>query len=163
VIDVSLKNDPSAECQAMIARFKEFPRHLARKHVQASMRRAIKDGIPVMRSVTPPVGVRRGRRRSGQRRSTGALRRSVTTKAKYIAKPTHGAVYGVVGYKGGMESRKAIWLQYGTRRGLASRQMLEQFHQQYDNVSLAKLTTELAAGIEKAAAELAAGKNPGRP
>ena len=61
-----------------------------------------------------------------------------------------------------MESRKAIWLQYGTKRGRASRQMLEQFHQQYDNVSLAKLTTELAAGIEKAAAELAAGKNPGR-
>ena len=162
MIDAFLKNDPAAECQAMIARFKEFPRHLAKKHVQASMRRAIKDGIPVMRSVTPPVGVRRGRRRSGEVRSTGALRRSVTTKAKYIAKPTHGAVYGVVGYKGGMESRKAIWLQYGTRRGLASRQMLEQFHQQYDRVSLAKLTAELATGVEKAAAELAAGKNPGR-
>ena len=162
MIDASLKNDPAAECQAMIARFREFPRHLAKKHVQAAMRRAIKDGIPVMRSVTPPVGVRRGRRRSGERRSTGALRRSVTTKAKYVAKPTHGAVYGVVGYKGGMESRKAIWLQYGTRRGLASRQMLEQFHQQYDRVSLAKLTAELATGVEKAAAELAAGKNPGR-
>lgn len=162
MIEVSLKNDPAAECQAMIARFKEFPRHLAKKHVQASMRRAIKDGIPVMRAVTPPVGARRGRRKKGEKRSTGALRRAVTTKAKYVAKPTHGAVYGVVGYKGGIESRKAIWLQYGTTRGLASRQMLEQFHQQYDKVSLARLTTELAAGIEKAAAELAAGKNPGR-
>jgi hypothetical protein len=40
--------------------------------------------------------------------------------------------------------------------------MLEQFHQQYDKVSLARLTTELAVGIEKAAAELAAGKNPGK-
>jgi hypothetical protein len=40
--------------------------------------------------------------------------------------------------------------------------MLEQFHQQYDRVSLAKLTAELATGVEKAAAELAAGKNPGR-
>jgi hypothetical protein len=162
VIELFLKNDPVAECQAMIARFDEFPRHIARKHIQASMRRAIKNGIPVMRSVTPPVGVRRGRRKKGEKRSTGALRRSVTTKAKYVAKPGHGAVYGVIGYKGGFESRKAIWLQYGTRRGLASRQMLEQFHQQYDNVSLARLTTELAVGIEKAAAELAAGKNPGR-
>ena len=162
MISLSFKNDPSAECQAMIARFSEFPRHLARKHVQAAMRRAIKDGIPVMRSVTPPVGARRGRRKKGEKRSTGALRRSVTTKAKYVSKATHGAVYGVIGYRAGFESRKAIWLQYGTNRGLASRQMLEKFHQQYDNVSLSKLTAELAAGIEKAAAELAAGKNPGR-
>ena len=162
MIEVSFKNDPAAECQAMIARFKEFPRHLAKKHMQASMRRAIKDGIPVMRAVTPPIGVRRGRRKKGEQRSSGALRRSVTTKAKYVSTATHGAVYGVVGYKGGIESRKAIWLQYGTTRGLASRQMLEKFHTQYDKVSLARLTIELAAGIEKAAAELAAGKNPGK-
>lgn len=162
MIELFLKNDPAAECQAMIARFNEFPRHLAKKHMQAAMRRTIKDGVPVLRAVTPPIGARRGRRKKGEKRTTGALRRSVTTKAKYISKATHGAVYGVVGYKAGMESRKAIWLQYGTTRGLAAREMLEHFHQQYDGVSLNKLTAELAVGIERAAAELAAGKNPGR-
>lgn len=162
MIEITLTNDPVAECQAMIARFKELPRHLAKKHIQAAMRRTIKDGVPVLRAVTPPIGARRGRRKKGEKRTTGALRRSVTTRAKYISKATHGAVYGVVGYKAGMESRKAIWLQYGTTRGIAAREMLEQFHREYDGVSLNRLTAELAVGIERAAAELAAGKNPGR-
>lgn len=161
MIGVTLANDPQKEIVALMARFQELPRHLARKHLVAATRRAVKGGVPVLRSVTPPIGSRRGRRRAGEKRSTGALRRSVTTKAKYIGKGSYGAAYGVVGYKAGMESRKAIWLEYGTRRGIRERRMIDQLLRQYGGPSAQVLATELAKSLEKAAKELEAGKNPG--
>lgn len=162
MIGVRLANNPEAEVAALIAKFAELPRHLARKHFMAATRRAIKGAVPILRSVTPPIGVRRGRRRAGEKRSSGALRRSVTTKAKYIAKSGHGAAYGVVGYKASFESRKAIWLQYGTKRGIRPREMIEQLHRQYAGPSSQMLAKELATSLEKAARELESGKNPGR-
>lgn len=155
---LKLQNNPEKEIRSLIAKFAELPRSVARKHLQAAMRRTIKDAVPVLRSVTPPIGGTRGRRKKGVR-ATGALRRSVTTKAKYIGKTSSGAVYGVVGYKASFESRKAIWLQYGTSRGIQPRRMLEQLEQAYAGPSLEKLKTELAAALEKAAADL--GRSPG--
>ncbi len=162
MISLRLANDPAAEIRAIVSRLSELPRHIGRKHFMAATRRAMKGAVPILRAVTPPVGSRRGRRRKGEKRSTGALRRSVTTKAKYISKTSHGAAYGVVGYKASFESRKAIWLQYGTRRGLAARRMIEQLDQQYAGPSAQMLANELAKALEKATREVASGKNPGR-
>ena len=160
MISLTWQNNPNGDIQALMARFAELPRHIAKKHLQAAMRRAIKDGVPVLRSLTPPLGVTRGRAKKGEKRTTGALRRAVTTKAKYIGKNADGVVYGVVGYKYGIESRKALWLDRGTVR-ISPRLIMQQFHQQYDGPALEKLKAEMAAALEKAAIELASGKNPG--
>lgn len=159
------ENNVEEEIQALIDRYAALPRHIAKKHLQAAMKRTLKDGIPILRSVTPPLGVRRGRRRAGafvpQNKSTGNLRRAVTTKSKYIGRNADGAVYGVVGYKAGFNSRKAIWLEYGTRRGIRPQQMIHRFMQQYGGPSLTKLKVEMANALDKAAKEIAGGKNQG--
>lgn len=163
MIGIRWTNDVDSELRDIRAAFAALPRHLARKHLQAAMRRTVKDGIPVLRAATPPFGVRRGRRRKGDPpRSTGALRRSVTTKAKYVSRSD--AVYGIVGYRSGEQSRKAIWLEYGTSAGnrLEPRLMVEHFLDAYRGPSLARLRAEMASGLEAAARELASGKNPGR-
>lgn len=161
MIALRFSNNPEGEIQSLMGRFYALPRHIARKHLQAAIRRTIKDGVPVLRSVTPPIGVRRGRLRQGERRSTGALRRAVTTKAKYVERNAAGTVYGVVGYRASFDSRKAIWLQYGTPK-IQPRRMAERFTQQYGGPALATIRAEMASALEKAAKELAAGKNPGR-
>lgn len=161
MISLTWANNPQAEIQALMNRFAALPRHIAKKHLQAAMKRTMKDGVPILRSFTPPVGVRRGRRRKGEIRSTGRLRRAVTTKARYIGRNADGVVYGVVGYKYGFESKKALWLDEGTKY-IEPRGILRQFHAAYDGPSLSKLKSEMAAALEKAANELASGKNPGR-
>lgn len=162
MISLTWKNNPQAEIQAIMNSFAELPRYIAKKHLQAAMRRTVKDGVPVLKAVTPPIGVTRGRKAKGVKRSSGALRKAVTTKAKYIGRNADGTVYGLVGYKAGYESRKAIWLEFGTTR-ITPRRMIEQFKQQYAGPSLVKLQAEMAAALEKAAKELASGKNPGSP
>lgn len=152
------------EIAALIARFRELPRHIARKHLAAAMKRAMKPGIPVLRRNTPPIGTRRGRRKAGEKAaSTGALRRSVIAKAKAVpGRSGAGVAYGVLGYRHGMESRKAIWLEFGTRRGIAPRRMASKSLDEVRGPAAAALTREMAVALEKAAAEVAAGKNPTR-
>lgn len=167
MIQVGLQNNPEKDVEAIMAAFAFLPRHLARKHLQASMRRAIKNGIPVLKAVTPKRKSRVvfGKSSAGEytakRVSGGGLRRSVTTKAKYIGKSGAGSVYGVIGYRGGIESHKAIWLTEGTRY-ITPRAFFMQFQSQYNGPCLAKLKEEMATGLEKAAAELASGMNRGR-
>jgi hypothetical protein len=159
-------NNVTEELQALMGRYAALPRHIAKKHLQAAMKRTVKDGVPILRSITPPLGVRRGRRRKGafvpQNKSTGELRRAVTTKSKYIGRNADGVVYGVVGYKAGFNSRKAIWLEYGTRRGIRPQEMINRFMQQYGGPSLATLKSEMLIALDKAAKEVAGGKNPGK-
>jgi hypothetical protein len=159
------ENNVEEEIQTLIGRYAALPRHIAKKHLQAAMKRTLKDGIPILRSVTPPLGVRRGRRRKDafvpQNKSTGALRRAVTTKSKYIGRNADGVVYGVVGYKAGYESRKAIWLEYGTRRGIRPQQIIHRFMQQYAGPSLSTLKSEMVNALDKAQKEIAGGKNQG--
>ena len=160
---ISLRWDSTmqAEIAALMDRYKALPKHIAKKHLVAAMRRTLKDGVPLLRAVTPPVGVRRGRLRRGEKRSSGALRRSVTTKAKYIGRNADGAVYGVVGYRAGMESRKALWLEFGTTR-VEPRRIIAAFLQRYGGPSLDRLKGEMVAALEKAGRELDSGKNPTR-
>jgi hypothetical protein len=164
------------EIGALMARFNELPRHIAKKHLRAAMRRSVKDGVPVLKSLTPKGSTRTTRNKlkrgaggrfvsgSGKKLRVrgGALRRSVTTKAKYIGRNRDGIVYGVVGYKAGMESRKAIWLEFGTSRGISPRNIMEQFRARYGAPAASRLAAEMASALEKAAAELAAGMNPTR-
>lgn len=164
------------EIRALMARFGELPRHIAKKHLKAAMNRSMKDGVPILKSLTPKGGTRTQRNKlkrgsggrfvagSGKKMRVrgGALRRAVTTKSKYIGRNRDGVVYGVVGYKAGMESRKAIWLEFGTSRGISPRNIMEQFRARYGGPAASRLAAEMAAALEKAAAELASGMNPTR-
>lgn len=153
----------SAQIGALASNYQELPRHIGKKHMMASMRRAIKaaNGVARLRANTPPVGTRRGRRRKGERRlSTGALRRAVTTRARWIGNNKTGAAVAGLGYKYGMESRKAIWHEFGTTR-MAARRMMDQTFNEIRGPVASRLVEELRVGLERAAAELASGKNPG--
>ena len=156
--------DSSTVIQGLMSKYKALPNHIAKKHLMAAMRRVMKPAIPILRKNTPPLSTRRGRRKAGEKkRSTGALRRAVTVRTGQSGK--NGAfdsfVYGVLGYKPGFESRKAIWLQFGTAGGVRAYNMMEKTLAEFGPVAASKLAAEMAAGLEKAAAELSAGKNPG--
>lgn len=149
----------------LMERYRALPRHIARKHIGAAMRRILKPGIPILRRNTPPVGLKRGRRKAGQKaRSTGALRRAVTVRVGQTGKNNdfNSFVYGVLGYKASFESRKAIWLQFGTSGGVKAYQMMEKTLQEFGPVAAETLARELAAAFEKAVAESGSGKNPPR-
>jgi hypothetical protein len=156
--------DSNKVIEGLMSRYKALPNHIAKKHLKAAMRRVLKPGVPILRRNTPPLSTRRGRRKAGEKkRSTGALRRAVTVRTGQSGKNGgfDSFVYGVLGYKASFESRKAIWLQFGTSGGVRAYQMMEKTLAEFGPVAANKLAEEMAVGLEKAAAELAAGKNPG--
>jgi hypothetical protein len=175
MISLGWSGNPNAQIAALIARYAELPRHIAKKHLQAVMKRTMKDGIPVLKSMTPKGSTRNtragfkrdagGKFVAGSRKKMrvrgGALRRAVTTKAKYIGKNASGIVYGTIGYKAGFESRKALWLEFGTKN-IKPRQIMEKFRRQYGTPAAGKLAKEMRAALEKAVREMASGKNPTR-
>lgn len=153
----------SSQIGSLAASYEELPRHIGKKHMLAGMRRAIKaaNGVARLRAATPPTNTRKGRRRKGEKRvATGALRKSVTTKARWIGNNKTGAAVAGLGYKYGWESRKAIWHEFGTTR-MAARRMMEQTFNSIRGPVASKLVDELRAGLEKAANEMASGKNQG--
>lgn len=146
---------------ALVQRYAGLPRYIAKKHLVASMRRALKPGISALRSNTPPA-VRRGRRKKGDKpKSSGALRKAVTTRVKYKGRNADGVVFGSLGYKAGTESRKAIWMEFGTSKGILPRAMVERTMKSFGPRVAQRLAVELKEGLERAARELASGKNPG--
>lgn len=150
---------------ALMKAYRGLPRHIAKKHLKAAMRRIMKPGVPILRAVTPPVGTRRGRRAKGEKpRSTGDLRRSVAAKSGWTGgnNDYQHFVWGVLGYRYKGQDRKAIWLNYGTSRGVRPYGMIEQATAQFGPVTAKRMAEEMAIGLEKAAAELASGRNPGR-
>lgn len=152
MIDIEIDTKQlDGEIAAMIERYASLPKAVAKTHAAAAMKRAAKDGIPILRRNTPPIsGGRRGRRRKGEKRSSGLLRRAVTSKGKFIpgARPR---AYAVLGYRAGFESRKAIWHEFGTSRGLAARAMVQKTMAEYGGPAAARVAQELAVGLERAA------------
>lgn len=155
-------NQIEGEIGALVQRYAELPRHIAKKHMVASMRRALKPGVPILRSNTPPLNTRRGRRKKGEKpRSSGALRRAVTTRVSYKGRNADGVVFGVLGYKAGAESRKAIWQEFGTSKGILPRAMVANTMERFGPRVGTRLAEEMKEGLERAARELASKKNPG--
>lgn len=154
--------DADKAVAVVMDRFKSLPRHIARKHIGAAMRRVLKPGVPILRKNTPPMGTRRGRRKKGEKPiSTGAMRRAVTTRTGQTGRNEDGFVWGVLGYRASFESRKAIWHQYGTRAGLQGADMIGRTMREFGQPAANKLAAELAVAFDKAAKENASGKNPG--
>jgi hypothetical protein len=157
--------DANDHIGALMKAYRNLPRHIAKKHLKAAMRRVLKPGVPILRRHTPPLGTRRGRRKAGEKaQSTGSLRRAVTTRAGQTGRNSDfdAFVYGVLGYRAGPESRKAIWLEFGTSRGGPRYDMVGKAMKEFGNPAANLLAQEMATGLEKAAKEIASGKNPGR-
>jgi hypothetical protein len=146
------------EIGAMMKRFNELPRYIAKKHLKAAMRRAMRPGVPVLKRHTP---VGKSQKIGDKTRRGGDLRRAATTKVAYKGSNRDGYVYGVLGYKYGSESRKAIWLEFGTKNGIQPRQMVGRTMAAWGGPAAEALAKELAAAFEKAVKEVAAGINPG--
>lgn len=149
------------EIGSLMARYAELPRHIAKKHLNAAMKRALKPGVPMLRRNTPPLGTTRGRKKAGAKRTTGALRKAATAKSKYIGRNADGRVYGVLGYRAGAESRKAIWQEFGTSNGVKPKDMVKKTLDQFGPQVNGALVAEMKSALEKAAKELASGMNPG--
>jgi len=150
------------EYAELAADYKELPAHLAKKYLVSSMRKSINQakGTQILRKNTPPTNTRRGRKAKGQKRSTGELRRSVMVKAKWIGRNRDGWAVAGLGYKYNREHRKAIWMEFGTTH-IKGRKMMERTYEQIRGQVASRLSANLAESLEKAAAELASGKNPG--
>lgn len=160
---------------AIIARFDKLPKHIAKKHLLASMKKAIKvsNGVQVLKSLTPrgkPSYAKAGAKRddrgryvagSGKwRRTNGALRKAVQVRAKYLGTNKAGRAVAALGYKYGTESRKAIWLEFGTRKGIDPRRMAERATKKIAGGVKAQLLQAMLDALEKAPKEL--GYNPTR-
>lgn len=169
--------DVNGQVEALLARFDELPNHIARKHAQAAVQRVMKFAIPVLKKNTPKRksfvrfgGGRNGREYTAEKVRGGTLRASVIAKSEYKRAKGGGpaTVYGVVGYStkqapggyGITQSRKAIWLEFGTEYAFA-RGMVQMTLRQIGNPSAEKIAQELAFALEKAAKELESKKNPG--
>ena len=160
--------DMEGEIGALMARYNELPRHIAKKHLKAAMKRAGKPAVPILKKNTPKRksfvrlgGGRGGGEYTAERVRGGGLRRAATFVSKYKGKNKDGVVFGVAGYRYGEQSRKGIWLQFGTKRGILPRRMIEKTTQQAKSIVGGNLEAEMAKALEKAAVELAAGMNPG--
>lgn len=152
--------DADRHIQKLMRAYKELPGHIARKHMKAAMGRVLRPAVPILRRNTPPLGTRRGRRKKGEKaKSTGALRRAVKVRTGHTGKvgSFDSFVYGVLGYRASFESRKAIWLQYGTSGGVKPYQMIDKTMAEFGPVAASKLAEQLAIALEKAAKDAAPG------
>ena len=146
-----------AQVGALVKGLEKLPMHIAKKHMKAAMKRALKFGLPILRSRTPVgKGLRDGdgKRVKGSR---GALRKAVTTKSVFVGKNKGGFVVGGLGYKYGMQSRKAIWLEFGTNKGIEPRRFMEETYNQIKGQVAGELVRELKNAMEKAAKDTAPG------
>lgn len=149
-------NQVQGEIGALVRRYEELPRFIAKKHLKAAIGRTLRPGIPKLRAITPPINTRRGRRKKGEKPiSTGALRKAVKVRTAYKGTNKSGFAYGVIGYKSGFESLKALWLEFGTKY-IQPRAFMQKFHESYKPVAQAKLVAELKTALEAAAREVAA-------
>jgi hypothetical protein len=153
----------SREVASLAKSYENLPKHIAKKHLLAAMKRAIKDanGVSILRRNTPPLSTRRGRRKKGEKPvSTGELRRSVTTKARWIGNNKTGVAVAGLGYRYGWNSRKAIWKEYGTKWQDGVK-MMERTFGQIRGVVASKLVARMKEALDAAAREEASGKNKG--
>lgn len=161
-------NNVEGQIGELMKRYAELPRSVAKKHMQAAMRRAGKAAVPILKSNTPVGGGRRvkaavvrGQLKTNYKRRGGSLRRAATFVARYKGTNRDGAVFGILGYKYGWDSRKAIWLEFGTSRGIEPRRMVEASMSAAKGVVGGRLEAELAAALDKAVAEANSPMRPG--
>ena len=159
----------NAQLGALVKVFDRFPKSIAKKHIGAAMKRALKFAIPILKANTPKGGstgkqaaMKRDARGhfikgSGAIRKTrgGALRKAATAQSRFIGKNRSGFTIGTLGYKYGAESRKAIWQEFGTKKGIEPKLFMQKTYDQVKDQIAGQLARELALALEAAAREQA--------
>lgn len=161
-------NNVEGQIGELMKRYAELPRSVAKKHLQAAMKRAGKDAVPILKANTPVGGGRRvkvalvrGQIKENYKRRGGSLRRAATFTSRYKGRNADGSVFGILGYKYGWDSRKAIWLEFGTSRGIEPRRMIEKSMTATKAVVGPRLEAEMAAALTKAVNEANSPMRPG--
>jgi len=151
----------SGEIGALMQAYKALPRHIAKKHLGKAMRDALRPGVSALRAATPVGMVMKANKKGVVKlRRNGALRRAATAKSRYIGNNRDGIAVGTLGYKYGDESRKAIWIEEGTKR-MAKRPIVQAVMRSFKPQAAANLMKTMAVQLEKAATELNSGKAVG--
>ena len=148
----------NAQLGALVKVFDKFPKHIAKKHIGASMKRALKFAIPILKANTPKGGSKRASVKDGKPvkgSRGGALRRAATTRSKFIGKNKSGFTIGTLGFKYGTDSRNAIWQEFGTKKGIEPKLFMQKTYDQVKDQVAGQLARELALALEAAAREQA--------
>lgn len=161
------------DIDALVANYSHLPRHIAKKHLKAALGRAVRPHVKTLRSETPKgkrkmvrTAFKRNERGqhvkgSGKLKNTaGMLRRAATVRTGWKGTNRDGYAFGVLGYKYGSESKKAIWLEFGTTK-IEPRRIVQKVHDRVKGIVMKTLKRELVVAFEAAGRELASGKNPG--
>ena len=160
-------------------RFKQLPRHVAYKHMAAAMKRALRKSraVPTLKEVCrerlnlrgtvvtkdPPKRNKEGKFKKGwnRRRRGGDFLKAIDV---YSSKPKFGKdprpLVAKVGWKYGPESHKALWLEFGTKGGIAPRRMAEETFIRIRGGAMAGMKAEMLYALSKAAKDLGQAKNP---
>ena len=160
-------------------RFKQLPRHVAYKHMAAAMKRALRKAraVPTLKEVCreklnlrgtvvtkdPPKRNKEGKFKKGwnRRRRGGDFLKAIDV---YSSKPKFGKdprpLVAKVGWKYGPESKKAIWLEFGTKRGVAPRRMAEETFMRIRGSAMAGMQAEMLIALDRAAKDLGQAKDP---
>ncbi len=155
---ISMNSDSlSAQVGALVKAFDNLPKAIAKKHMKSAMKKALKFAVPVLKANTPKGKAQRGADGKKIKGSSGSLRRAVTVRSKFIGKNKGGFTVGAIGYKHGLQSRNAIWVEFGTKKGIEPQHFMAKTYDQIRGQVSGELTRELATALEKAAKDLAPG------
>lgn len=163
----------------LIQQFDKLPRHIGKKHLLASMKAAIRasKGIQTLKALTPKAktrtvrsGIKRDERKGTfskgsqgwEKKKGGAMRRAVTVNARYIGRNKDGVAVATLGYKYGTESKKAIFLEYGTKRGIEPRRMVDKAMKMIHGPLLAALGNAMVHALAKASKDLGGPRSKGK-
>jgi|688.fasta_scaffold1100853_2 hypothetical protein len=147
MISVELDKSMNDEIGQFVQAFNGLQKNIRNKYLKSALNKTLRPGRAVLKRYTPPEGVKRGRRKKGEAsKSTGALKAAVAVRTK----ATKDAVFGVLGYKAGAQSRKAIWLEFGTNKGIDPRRMVERAMQEFGPQAASTLAQNMAIAFENA-------------
>ena len=147
MISIRLEDSIDKEIGQFVAAFNGLQKNIRNKYLKSAVRSAVSPHRATLRRNTPPTGTRRGRRKKGEKpQSTGALRRAVTV----VVRAKKDVVYGVLGYKAGTESQKALWLEFGTKRGIQPRGIIAKTMAEAGPSVRAALPAAMAKAFENA-------------
>jgi hypothetical protein len=160
-------------------RYKQLPRHVAYKHMAAAMKRAIRkaQGVQTLKQVCrerlnlkgtvvtkdPPKRTKAGTFKKGwnRRRRGGEFLKAI---AVVSSKPKGGKnprpLVAKIGWRYGEQSKKAIWLEFGTSRGVKPRRMAEETFMRIRGPAMAGMKGELVYALSKAVKDLGQAKDP---
>lgn len=162
------------------ARYKALPRHVAYKHMAAAMKRAVRkaQGVQVLKQVCrerlnlkgtvvtkdPPKRDKAGQFKKGwnrRRRGGDFLKAIAVTSSKPKGGKNPRPLVVKVGWKYGEQSKKALWLEFGTKH-VEPRRMAEETFNRIRGTAMANMRSELLAALEKAARDLGQAKDPAK-